>query len=374
MGIYLIATEIGAMREALNRLIEIGHALGNVSDEENRVYLEAIESFEYLDGTHLPMMEGTGGTGSSIVFTINSTLGQLRGHREIAERFCSGNYSHLIDVDHALKGGVLMVAVSAAEHGIAGRLVSTWMKTRLYMLAKRRMKTDPEGCKSTSCALFADEFQDLAVVGPENSDTQVWATLRESGLFLIAATQNLAALQELMGDKLCKKFLSLMSTKMILRTDEEETVDFAIKAGGESLMGYEIDHNFYATQDMRERALGMFGDAQVSVGGLDGLLPHFFSAETRQKKAHDAWHLASYITTRSGDANTPPKDNDGHYINIAQRDEDKNREAMVGNLSRLPNADRKELQLGFGYAFCMWQRAGGDRMDIVDLNILPDAA
>ncbi|NKK58791.1 type IV secretion system DNA-binding domain-containing protein [Rhizobium leguminosarum bv. viciae] len=386
MGIYLIATETGAMREALARLIQVGYALGNATDEQNRIYGEGIESLQYLDGTHLPMMEGTGGTGSSIVFTINSTLGQLRGNRDIARSFCSGlqrdpsdpstkDFPETIDVDHALKGGIVMVAVSAAEHGVAGRLVSTWMKTRLYMLAKRRMKNDPEGCKVTSCALFADEFQDLAVVGPENSDTQVWATLRESGLFLVAATQNLAALQELMGDKLCKKFMSLMSTKIILRTDEEETIDFAIKAGGQSLMGYEIDVNFYATQDMRERALGNVGRATVSVGGLEGIMPRFFSASTQQGKAHDASWLKGYIDTSGGGlSGAPPKDNTSHYIAIATRDEDKNREAMVGNLTRLPNADRKELQLGFGFAFCMWQRAGGDRVDIIDLNVLPDAA
>lgn len=379
-GIYLISAEQQVMTEALNRLIEIGKALGNATPEQNKVYMKAIEGFEYLDGTFLPALNSTGGMAQSVIGTINATIGQLRGHDEISRNFCSGTYDRLVDVDYALKGGICMIAISAAEHGIAGKIIATWLKTRLYMLARRRMKTDPEGCKKTSCALFADEFQDLAVVGSDgNDDGSVWATLRQSGLFLVAATQNLAALQDLMGEKICMKFLSLMSTKIIMATDEEATIDFAIKAGGESLQGYEIDNNFYATQDMRERALGMYGEGKVSIGGWEGMMPRFFSASTRQSKAHDASWLEGYISTPKGGLsgimdNSPAKDNTGHYIAIATRDEDKNREAMVGNLARLPNADRRVLQLGQGMAFCMWQRAGSSRMDIVDLNISPDEA
>ncbi|UXT53259.1 type IV secretory system conjugative DNA transfer family protein (plasmid) [Agrobacterium tumefaciens] len=387
LGIHLIATEIGVMSEAMDRVLQLAMSTPKASDEKMMILVEGSESVGYLGSTHLPMLQSSSGTASSVIFTINSTIGQLRGHSQIRKFFCSGlardpnddrtkDYPLAVDVDHALRGGVILIAVSAAKHGQAGRIITTWLKTRLYMLAARRMDLEPEACKVTSCALFADEFQDLAVVGPEHSDSTAWAVLRESGLFLTAATQNLAALQDLMGPNICKKFLSLMSTKIIMRTDEEETIEFAKKASGKSLVGYEIDEGFYATQDMRERALGTFGSTEFKLGGLDGLMPQYFSAGTGQRKAHDASWLQSFVTTRGGGLgdSTPPKDNDGHYISIATRDEDKNREAMVGNLVRIENADRKELQLGMGYAFCMWQRAGGDKADIIDLNILADAA
>ncbi|MBY3314754.1 type IV secretory system conjugative DNA transfer family protein [Rhizobium laguerreae] len=380
-GIYLIAAEQQVTTESLARLIEIGHALGNASSEENKIYLKAIEALEYMDGTFLPMLNSTGGTAASIIGTINATIGQLRGHDEISRNFCSGTYEHSIDVDYALKGGICMIAISASQHGIAGKIISTWLKTRLYMLARRRMQTHAEECKTTSCALFADEFQDLAVVGNNdgNDDGSAWATLRESGLFLVAATQNLAALQAIMGHEVAEKFLSLMSTKIIMTTDEKATVEWAIKAAGELPRGWEPDQNFWATQAVREIALGMYGPTSFGLRGLDGMLPYYFSAGTSQGKAHNAWYLAGLLSNRSAGAldpvGTPPStDHSGTIVSIAQRDEDKNREAMIGGLTRLPVLEQHELKLGMGHAFVMWQRAGGERMDVIDLNILPDAA
>lgn len=380
-GIYLISAEKQVTTESMDRLIEIGRGLEDISPEDDKIYRKAIEGVEYMAGTFLPMLDGSGSTASSIIGTINATIGQLRGHDEISRNFCSGTYEHSIDVDYALKGGICMVAVSASQHGIAGKIIATWLKTRLYMLARRRMQTHKEECKNTTCALFADEFQDLAVVGNNdgNDDGSAWATLRESGLFLVAATQNLAALQAIMGHEVAEKFLSLMSTKIIMTTDEQATVKWAIEAAGELPRGWEPDHNFWATQAVREIALGMYGPSSFGLRGLDGMLPNYFAANTAQGKAHDAWWLTDLLSNRSAGpfdpAGTPgASDHSSTLVGIAQRDEDKNREALIGNLSRLPVLERQELKLGMGYAFVMWQRAGGERMDMIDLNILPDAA
>jgi hypothetical protein len=54
---------------------------------------------------------------------------------------------------------------------------------------------------------------------------------------------------------------------------------------------------------------------------------------------------------------------------MAMREEDQNRQSFIGSLQVRPKIDADELLVGSGMAFAIIQRAGGDRMDVIDLEI-----
>ncbi len=359
LGIALLASDEGEADKAIGRLKENAPHLNDVlSEDDKQSYLDAYDSAAWFQGTFFELAKDTR---SSIIANVNVVLGKLRGARSIARRFCSGTFTRTVDVDHALTGGILFNAVGETEHGLAGKVVTVWLKSRLYVLARRRLLADPEACKRVSCAMFVDEFQMLATSGPD-SDSTTWNWSREAGLFLVAATQSLAAIKQVMGEEATLNLVNLLRTKIILKTGEVSTVEYCRTMAGEAYRGFEYE-NLYATHSARLRALGECGPADMSLGILGGLLPKGFKASTNQYPAYggeDIWNVAKKI---KGEASATLG------LQHQTRLEDRNRQAAVEGVTKQPKLDFDEFQLGSGFAFVIAQRAGIDRMDIVDLRI-----
>ncbi len=357
LGIALLASEEKAAREAFERVASIADELAEregVTDEEKAPLLEAFTSIEWLDGSFLPMAQETK---SSIIANVNVVLGKLQGAVELSRRFCRGTCERTVDVDHALRGGVLMIAVGETEHGMAGKVVNCWLKTRLYILARRRLLDDPEGCRSTSCALFADEFQMLATTG-QDSDSTFWNIARETGVFMVAATQSLAALKQVIGEDATANLVNLLRSKIVLKTEELSTLDFVRRLSGEAPRGWETDEGFYASQTAREIAVGNVGETRVDLGWLGGIWPRYVRFTTSPDAIYDyrirggsREHKASMV----------------HQLNF--RKEDRHKSALTEGVTFRPKVETDELLLGSGMAFAVIQRAGGDRMDILDLQL-----
>lgn len=356
LGIALLASEEKAAREAFERVAQIADELAEreaITDEEKAPLLEAFASIEWLDGSFLPMAQETK---SSIIANVNVVLGKLQGAVELSNRFCRGTFEHTVDVDHALRGGVLMIAVGETEHGMAGKVVNCWLKTRLYILARRRLLDDPEGCQMTSCALFADEFQMLATTG-QDSDSTFWNIARETGVFMVAATQSLAALHQVIGNDATANLVNLLRSKIVLKTEELSTLDFVRRLSGESARGWETDEGFYATQTAREVALGSVGERKIDLGWLGGLWPRWMTFATEPDEIYN------YRVTGS----RQHRQSMIHQINF--RREDRHKSALTEGVTFRPKVETDELLLGSGMAFAVIQRAGGDRMDILDLHL-----
>lgn len=344
------------------------------TDDETRAHMRAADqSIQWLKGAHMKQGENTKG---SIVANVSSVLGKLSGAPDITARFCSGAFKKSVDVDHALKGGILFVAIGETEHGMAGKVVNCWLKTRLYILAKRRLLTDPEGCRNTSCALVADEFQMLATVGPD-TDTTFWNIARETGVFMIAATQSVAALHQAIGHHATSNLMNLLRSKVILKTEERETLEYAKALAGEVARGWEYESDFYATQAVRRLEFNDDRAPRIEVGDIHGLVPQTFTASTDQYQPYDASHIASMWERAShqvggGGAGGSVDIGDGgasqNAQQMAMREEDQNRQSFIGSLQMRPKIDTDELLVGSGMAFAIIQRAGGDRMDVIDLE------
>lgn len=377
IGIAQIASNENLLNECFDAFSEMASRLDE--EEVNGVVIDpdlisimiaAGKSNEWLNGTHKKQGDTTKG---SIVANVSSVLGKLSGAPEITTRFCSGAYENMVDVDHALKGGILFIAIGETEHGMAGKVVNCWLKTRLYILAKRRLQTDPEGCRNNSCALVADEFQMLATVGPD-TDTTFWNIARETGVFMIAATQSVAALNQAIGKDATSNLMNLLRSKIVLKTEETETLQYVKQLAGEVARGWEYEPDFYATQSIRRLEFGGSRKPVISVGGFEGLGPILFRASTQQALPYSSAHLAGMWERASNPVGNGTVDTgDGgasqNAQQMASREEDQNRQSFIGTLQMRPKIDTDELLVGSGMAFAIIQRAGGDRMDMIDLEI-----
>lgn len=375
IGIAQIASSEPLMLECFQDFSDFARSLDeDDTDDETRAHMRAADqSIQWLKGAHMKQGENTKG---SIVANVSSVLGKLSGAPDITARFCSGAFKKSVDVDHALKGGILFVAIGETEHGMAGKVVNCWLKTRLYILAKRRLLTDPEGCRNTSCALVADEFQMLATVGPD-TDTTFWNIARETGVFMIAATQSVAALHQAIGHHATSNLMNLLRSKVILKTEERETLEYAKALAGEVARGWEYESDFYATQAVRRLEFNDDRAPRIEVGDIHGLVPQTFTASTDQYQPYDASHIASMWERAShqvggGGAGGSVDIGDGgasqNAQQMAMREEDQNRQSFIGSLQMRPKIDTDELLVGSGMAFAIIQRAGGDRMDVIDLE------
>lgn len=373
IGIAQIASNTPLMRECFADFSAIARLLEEeeeVDGETTAIMDAADQSIEWLEGSHLTLGDTTKG---SIIANVSSVLGKLSGAPDITARFCSGAFEKMVDVDHALKGGILFVAIGETEHGMAGKVVNCWLKTRLYILAKRRLQTDPEGCRNNSCALVADEFQMLATVGPD-TDTTFWNIARETGVFMVAATQSVAALNQAIGKDATSNLMNLLRSKIVLKTEETETLQYVKQLAGEVARGWEYEPGFYATQAIRKLERGGSRRPVVSVGGFEGLTPAHFEASTEQQLPYSSAHLAAMWERASNPVGNGTVDTgDGgasqNAQQMASREEDQNRSSFIGSLQMRPKIDTDELLVGSGMAFAIIQRAGGDRMDVIDLDI-----
>jgi hypothetical protein len=377
IGIAQIASNTDLLQQCFDEFKKMADILDE--DEANGVVVDpeiisvmtaADQSIQWLSGTHLKQGDNTRG---SVVANVSSVLGKLSGAPDITERFCSGAYKKMVDVDHALKGGILFIAVGETEHGMAGKVVTCWLKTRLYIMARRRLIDDPEGCKNTSCALIADEYQMLATIGPDSCAT-FFNISRETGVFMVAATQSVAALNQSIGEHATANLMNLLRSKIILKTEERTTLEYAKQLAGEVARGWEYEPGFYSTQAVRKLEFGESRKPVVSVGGFEGLFPAHFEASTQQALPYSSAHLAAMWQRASnpvgnGTIDTGDGGESQNAQQMATREEDQNRQSFLSTLQIRPKIDTDELLVGSGMAFAIIQRAGGDRMDVIDLEI-----
>lgn len=370
-SIFNIATDPHYMARAAELFLdeEIGQAIVEAIDADDQRNLErfvqAQEAALWFKRVFLMMSDGQR---DGIIGHVAKVLGKLRSSRTVVDRFCSGDSDESVDVDYALNGGILMIAMgSAGELGEVGRLMAVWLKTRLIFLAARRLEQDAlngtDVCKRSSCGLFADEFQMLATTGGgDKSDAEAWNWARASGLHLVAATQNISALRLKMGDTAAANFLLQMNSKIVLEIDERETIEWVEKTSGSLPDGWQTDPRFYSTQAKRELLTGNWTeDADPEI--WDYIHPTVMIPITDQ--VVDGWggqikRISKVVGLRS----MRSKKGVEQYTIEGQGE--------AGHLSPGSSSFRirqSDLQTGSGYAVCFIRRANATRVDLLDLRI-----
>lgn len=361
LGLARLATDEQAQQAACSRIDALVEATPDeVSAALYNAVPQALESVIWLRGTWLPMATETR---SGIVANVNVVLGKLSGARALADRFFKGTWPRVSSIEHALNGGVLMVGIGETEWGMAGKIVNVWLKTRLYVAARKRLITDPKACQTSSCALIADEFQMLVTSG-QDSDTTFWNIARETGVFLIAATQSIAALHQVLGHDQTANIVNLLRSKVILKTEEISTIEYVRKLVGELPRAWEAEPEFFATQGARELQqpdrTPALPEARLSQAVFP-TVPRLATTSMRDAVSLDPRFL---IKRTLGDGTQGIASEQS----AAWRAEDKGKDALVSGLQWRPKIESDELLLGSDFAFAIVQRAGGDRADIIDLQ------
>ncbi|NHT78925.1 type IV secretory system conjugative DNA transfer family protein [Rhizobiaceae bacterium CRRU44] len=354
LGIMALATEQAVIEKAVEKLKENApHLNGKLSEAEKVEYKAAYDSAAWFIGTFWADSNAKE-TRSGIIQTLTSVLGSLRGERELLRRFGAGTYADLIDVDYALKGGIVMVAMGP-QNSIGSKLVTCWLKSRLYIMALRRYEVDPEQCKTSTCLMIADEFQSLVTQG-HDSDSDFWNRARSSGLLLWAATQSWAAIEQIIGETATKNLMDCMRSKVFFASEEVSTMQYCQTIAGNTWQGLSAD-NIYPTYAARKLAMGDEGDDTISLGWLGGIVPTWFTAPTEQAEPYSIAHLLKFM--KGG--------GEGTGLQLSLRNEDRNRAALVEGVTKQPSLDLADLRMGSGLAFAVVMRAGVARMDVIDL-------
>lgn len=375
-GIAYLATNPDAIKDAAAQVAKESEAL--VAVEKSRdLTVEEAELKVMLESREVIMSHGyvrdewqnmAPDTRSSVIANVSTITGKFAGAPPVASRFASGLLppDQTTDVDYALNGGILAVAVGESEWGTVGQVVAVWLKTRLYIAARKRQIANPEAAKRQSVALLVDEFQMLATKGGSESDAEFFNIARSTGVFMVAATQGLPSLQKRLGEKHTQDLLNNLRTKLCLRIEEQETLEFFQKLTGETLRGLVVDDGYYETQGVREIECpdlpvpALTGAEQISHWPA---APVFNTYPMRPLKRFDP----RFILTASwlgGDKNAVI----GSQKDAFWRQEDKEREMRGNGVDNKPLFTATDIKQGGSFALAYIQRAGGHSIDIVDLD------
>ena len=207
--------------------------------------VERTSSIEYLETTWKNMAPATK---SGIIASLSQILDGFGGSERLRERFACGRQEGTIDLSAALDGKLVLNALSNLEDGLTARLVSILLKTALYRQARLResqFKTmiPPQSPQDTPCVIIMDEVQEIVTADPTSglSDATFWNVARSAGVAGIFATQTIAALKQALGNEASNNFIQQARSKIFLRSEDQETVNYAIWCAGTSERGRVYD-------------------------------------------------------------------------------------------------------------------------------------
>lgn len=347
---------------------------------------DLIASIQYLEGAWTAMAVQTK---TGIIASVTQLLDGFSGSPVLRERFASGRSDNTVDLRSALDGKIVLNALSSIEDGLPARLTSILIKTALYREARVReaeWKREARGRKPQDkpCFVVMDEVQELATVDPASglSDASFWNVARSTGLAGVFATQTVAALVQAIGKEATDNFMQQARSKVFLRSEERETIEYACWCAGEYERNrvYEDGHresleyrglidgwNPFAEIDQEEQiaagpraffasAAGLINPQKIAVGRATAQAT--YNVDTR--------FVATDPTPGLGGGSSGNAASMGSLQAAHWRAEDLTRQyRMEGNdlAPALTPADM--LHMGRWHAFAQIQRAGAVRQDII---------
>lgn len=357
----------------------------NDSDEADRIKSrldtiyspDVMSSIEYLTGAWVSMAPQTK---TGIVASITQLLDGFSGAKSLRERFAEGRTENTVDINAALDGKLVLIALSSIEDGLPARLTSILIKTALYREARVReiaWKRDGKSPQDQPCLVVMDEVQELATVDPASglSDASFWNVARSTGLAGVFATQTIAALVQAMGDKAAGNFIQQARTKIFFRTEERDTVEYACWCAGE----YERNRVY---EDGHRESI----EFRYLIDGWDPFVPvdETEVIEARPKSFFDAAiglinpkrlsvDRAKRQATYEADERFIGPATDRQHRSERQaaewRAEDLTRQyRMHGNEKHRALSQADLIHMGRWHAFAQVQRAGAVRQDIITVE------
>lgn len=209
------------------------------------------------------------------------------------------------------------IAVSAVEHGEAGKLIVVALKTLLFRHAREAEARDPNSADArlkwwsnpypatadtskSITVLVGDEYQGWAT----EADAEFSAVARSTGLALVLATQSQSALDGSLGREVTRSLSNNLRSKIFLRVEDPATFETVMKLAGTAprFVGCE---NVLVAESIRAAAQQWGRDLPpASVSAVRAVVDaagrhsqHFFSAFAGSKfdnLSRDRVELAAY--------------------------------------------------------------------------------
>ena len=221
---------------------------------------DLLASVRYLTGAWKGMATQTK---TGILANITQLLDGFSGAYVLRDRFASGRSQNTINLTEALRGKIVLNALSSVEDGLPARLVIMLLKTTLYREARVREAewkalTPMRNPQEAPCVVIMDEVQEIVSADPTSglSDATFWNVARSSGLAGIFATQTIAALEQAIGLEAAANFLQQARSKIFFRSEDRATVEYACWCAGEFERDRVYEDGLYESIEFKEMLTG----------------------------------------------------------------------------------------------------------------------
>ncbi|NRD51218.1 hypothetical protein, partial [Corallococcus exiguus] len=220
---------------------------------------------------------------------------------------------------------------------------------------------------------LADEYQALATSSNSDglSDASVWNVLRSAGIGGIVLSQSVSAYRLAVGDAATENMRRNWRTKIILRTEDLDTIDEAKKLAGRTMRFHSMDWNQLESAAAARRETGVSADAlqpvqwtnEIAVASAMGSYRPFVFADFNQPYNLDERFVPD--AQDSGEAIARLAASQAAHW----RHEDRNTAALQHGITDADAVrDEDLMEMGRGRALVYIQRAGGTRVDVIKLH------
>lgn len=355
---------------------------------EAAVYLPQLkDAINYLADSYLPLAPATK---DGIRANMRKALKAFAAKPDLSVGFADGKGARLLPATALLEPKIKVINISQIEHGSAGRIVSIMLKTLLFKqarmaelknpaFAKERLnwwfnpKPGPDVEKYALTFFLADEYQALATSSNSDglSDASVWNVLRSAGIGGIVLSQSVSAFKLAVGDAATENMRRNWRTKIILRTEDLDTLDEAKKLAGKAMRFHSMDWDHLESAAAARRETGVSADDLQPAQWTEGL------AKASDMGNYRPFVFADFNQPYRLDERFIPEGGSGGeaFARLAAsqaahwRNEDRNAGALAHGISDAETVrDEDLMEMGRGRALVYIQRAGGTRVDIIKLN------
>lgn len=326
----------------------------------------------------------------SFLSNVTNMMNGFTSLQALRRSFGGCSSDNILDISTIFAdGAITAVDLAQSEWGDAGRICNIFVKTRLYHLAASRQLKDYNIGKREKLLCVMDECQDLMTAGGGGySETTFLNKSRSTGMSFVCGTQTMAALYQAFGEaaggQTTKNVVDQFRTKIFLAAEGQETIGYMQELAGTSMRSTVTDYDQHESFFAERMENGKF-DADVdnikpfelAEDELVRVVANFAEArgvniETKKlvstDKDMDLFYRADFVGGSPQQAGSPAVDMTEKLKAILWRAEDKRKALMTEGKSDENLIQTGDLTAGRGLAFAYVQRAGGVKMDIIELH------
>lgn len=165
---------------------------------------------------------------TGIQSNVSKALSSLESQEPLREKFASGENSDFSISQFWDQKCAVMTNISSIEFGNAGRLILIFLKTLLYIEARKREQLDKNAPLNHGMFVYGDEWQELVTKDLKGVSDLTFINVARSAMGnggFVIATQTMAALEQAIGEVSARNFIDQFSNLIAFRLRDRKTID-----------------------------------------------------------------------------------------------------------------------------------------------------